>query len=244
MITHQFKRSKDPIAAISSGNDNNCGFHSLAHLWMNLDDDIFMYIYNTFPVVRRIHQEFCNMYQGGEATLEKLMAFKRLEKLDNPWDRELIWGGVFRNVLRELATKALGKNHPELKYLDDGRCVDIRMLKLLSQEMGLDLTVYSQLLKYSDYENPVYNFQPKDEKCWCAELFFNGNHFDFTFGDEARNQAHNKKRSNSFLLKSIAALAPKDPKTCVKEIISAVNARISASLTCQNLPIKKGRPGL
>lgn len=244
-----------PDIAISSGHKNNCGFHSIIHLWMALPDDMFCYLYDKFPVFKDIHREFCKQY-GGEVSLERLLQFKHLATLDNPWDRELIWGEVFRNVLKDIATQEVLRvselpptddfdpeqaqynfGPKELDFLDSGECVDFRMLKLLSEKMGLDLTVYNQVAAHADIELPIYHFPPQDEACWQAELYFNGGHYDFTFQDKALNKAHNDRRevAHSCLLMNMAKIAkdgqkltPEYIRNSVVDIIRAVNKKLMA----------------
>ncbi len=247
--------------AISSGWKNNCGFNSIIHLWMALPDDMFVYLYDKFPVVKLIHQVFCNEYGGGEATIEKLLAFRQLEVLNNPWDREIIWGDIFRKVLQALAQAEIQRinelpldheadvdevqynfDETDLAYLAEWRCVDFRMLKLLTQRMGLKLTVYNQIEALSEFESPIYEFEPLEEACWQAELFFNGGHYDFSFPDKSVNAKHNAARKDSFLLKNIPSLFT-DQKSvqkskidvelmgqiqgAAKQVITAVNKKLA-----------------
>ncbi|MBS0286145.1 MAG: hypothetical protein JSR17_02545 [Proteobacteria bacterium] len=244
-----------PNIAISSGYMNNCGFHSIIHLWMALPDEMFSYLYNNFPVFKEIHREFCNQY-GGEVSLEKLLQFKKLPLLDNPWDRELIWGGVFREVLKTIAALEVVRiselppmedadiesvqyrfGPKELEFLETAECVDFRMLKLLTEKMGLDLTVYNQVASHAEFELPIYHFAPERETCWQAELFFNGGHYDFTHQDKALNKAHNDKRAvqHSCLLMSAPrvakegqALTPEFIRNVVVDIVRAVNQKLTA----------------
>ncbi len=216
---------EEVLVAISSGHDNNCGLNSLIHLWMALPDELFADLYQNFPIFQEIHREFCQTYGGGEPTLEKLMKFKKLALIDNPWDRELIWGNVFRAVLLRLAqadvqrsqSRAPDINYPielaqyefdesEMKYLFHGQCIDWKLLRLLTQEMGLHLTVYNQAAQIAGYQSPTFEYEsliqefaPKCAKAlWQADLFFNGNHYNFTYPDKSINAKHNQQREEKY----------------------------------------------
>ncbi len=277
MLAQFSQIQKDPIPAISSGYANNCGFHSIAHLWMDLPDDVFVYLYENYPIFKVIHAQFNQEYGGGEPTLEKLLKFKKLPALNNPFDRELIWGPILRKVLRTLASAEIERvksietdemtdleqaqyffGPKELEYLADGRCVDFRMLRLLTQEMGLDLTVYNQVASHSEYELPVYQFPPKGDICWQGELFFNGAHYDFTFGDEEKNTKHNIKRADSFLIPHIPSIFIDDKSTvkeekkitdekvqlAVKAIMTVVNKKLAAPQLSQETAHVKSKLNL
>ncbi len=248
------KSRSEQSVAISSGYMNNCGLNSLIHLWLDLPEDHFIHLFTHFPVFQQIMNEFCKIYGVRNNDLQTLLAFKNLSVLKNPWDRELIWGEAFRNVLRNLGAIEVKKNadvaediamtaqalrlqgeevreedlyneqfgeghfefaissFDELEYALSGRSLDWRLLRLLTQEMGLSLTVHNkaaQIQGYasstSAYEQMVHTYAPKQDGGWSATLFFNGYHYDFTYGDAFKDAIHNSMRSeaSSFILKGL-----------------------------------------
>ncbi|MBI2792148.1 MAG: hypothetical protein HYX61_09325 [Gammaproteobacteria bacterium] len=229
------KPQQDIGLALASGYRNNCGLHSIMHLWLALPEETIIYLYVAEPIFKTIISKFNNDFGLGEPDIEKFM--RLMNFLNSPWDREILLGSVFRDTLREIVLEEIAKEHihpDEMEYLVDNRMIQHNFLKLLTERMHAHLTVYNQVVDLHEYELPIYEYAPKGDKLWQADLYFNGSHFDFNYPCKQQNVEHNAKRGreHSILLRGVKKVGEGQKITdeleaaIIKKIVVGINQRL------------------
>lgn len=174
----------------------NCSFHCLAHVWMdflkrNFND--IETIMDTHPIYHAILAEVNDYYQLKDLafkTFAELVKFD--DQLPNPIDREIFWGTILRNVLRDFVLEESQK-HKAKNDTD----MDDNVQARLAHALGASVHFYAMI-----DDNPIEmdHFQATN-KLFDVHIYHTskgGGHFDFSFynGDKQdtdKNVAHNKQ---------------------------------------------------
>lgn len=185
----------EPTYAISSGLRNNCGLHSIAHTWLSLPVEKIHQLFATHPIFNRLMIKFYTYHElEGEPNLTDFLLMNNI--FSHPWDRELIWGQVLRETLREMlfATEA-GEEFgvEDLEDLLDDTYVGQDLLHVLTRKMGAMLTVCNPTQSQID---PIMNLLPENDEVpsWEIHLYHLGNHFNFDYPTIEQNKQHNDRR--------------------------------------------------
>lgn len=122
--------------AIASAYKNNCGFHSIAHRWMELSDPKRAELFNDLPIFRQIMDRFYAYYQLDEPhNFDDFMNI--VKRFNHPYDRELLLGPVLRETLRE----DFGLSPEQRAELANGRSVPDDLLGRLANAMGANFSI-------------------------------------------------------------------------------------------------------
>lgn len=168
--------AKLPSKAIASGYRNNCAYHCIAHTWLSLPAAKIRELYKKYPIYRRIITKFCSYYNLPDpANVDTFIEIMQSKPFSHPIVRERIWGQVLREINRELLPPA------QAAELRDGALVANDALHPLVKAMGANLIIHSAVTEVVEIENADFQI----------EMFHEGAHYNFTYGDPVLNQTHN-----------------------------------------------------
>ncbi len=173
-----------PAFAIADAFRNNCALHCFAHTLFSLVDEKIKEIAaaNTaaFPL---LYEEFKRYYAIEESVdLEFILCFNKT--ITHPYEREIIWGPVLRNVIVKLQPEDLQQ------YVAKDVPIGIDPLTMLATAFGAKLEV-------NDEANKNHDYLPQEQQhIWTMKLYHSdqgGGHWNFSYPDPALNEQHNAK---------------------------------------------------
>lgn len=179
--------------AIAGPYQNNCGLHAIAHSWLSLPENKIRTLAQTHPIYSIIFDIFYQHYGlSGQPDVEQILEFNKT--FSHPRDREILWGPVLRQTLRDPRLRSFIPAS-ELKNLADSKMVFHDSLAILTQLMGATLTIHNR--SYRDYEKKhmpaVMTYQPTENAHWKIDLVYVGDHYNFSYSRAEKNHAHNQK---------------------------------------------------
>ncbi len=181
------------MLASAGANGNNCSFHCLAHTWhhfinQHLSQPHFLVeLIKAYPIYHDILQTTNEVYALNLPNITSLIELNNA--LPHPYDRELFWGRVFREVLAQ--------HLPEERSRDEcapGKLIAEEDIGLLASLMGAKLTVYGAYHHQSKkqvYES--FSCAPKSGHAFEVKLYHThkgGGHYDFDLGSQVLNKEH------------------------------------------------------
>jgi hypothetical protein len=174
--------------AFASNYSNNCGLHSIIHTLSAQPLTLELEI-RALPFFEMLRTEFFRYYQLFPANTDKLALLD--QRLSHPWDQEILWGPVYRNVLRQFTD---GNDAIELHQ---GGFIADETLALLCSALQANLVVYDQdeMHMRSEHYQPVIRHDIRDAK-WTVELVYAGGHYNFILPNIDMMRDFNTHRRN------------------------------------------------
>lgn len=173
-----------PNFATADAFRNNCALHCFAHTLFSLGDEKIKEIATTNAAAFSLLCEEFKRYYAIEEPIDLDFILQFNKTVTHPYEREIIWGPILRNVLVKLQPEDLQQ------YVAKDTPIGIDPLTMLATAFGAKLEVNDEANKKHDY------LLQEQQHIWTMKLYHSdkgGGHWNFSYPDPSLNEQHNAK---------------------------------------------------
>lgn len=219
----RYNAMRNQYLAVASGYRNNCGLHCILNTWLALPEAQIRELIDRHPIFATIIQTFADYYELDNCDADMFLLL--CKTFNQPYDREILLGQVFRQVLR------LYIPEQDLNSVADDKYIHDDLLSYITQEMGASLTIHNTRQFQSVQKEVTY--PSNTPATWHVDAYHVGNHYNFKYPSYRQSVDHNTRRTqyeDSLLLRAMVGVGSDDTpmqEFRIKERVQAVHHQLT-----------------